>query len=405
MNQTVTLVRYASIAGRGWRRGAAVFTKNGRLKPDVMLLAGVEVHCPRGRYQMRQYRGQNPVYTELGNDPADALSRFRAEEAKLKARAAAVAAGLEVTSPADNRRTLRQYATDFLAMHHSLPHRSDDSVSVYTMVTSSFIQQCRAAFPEDVTKEDVIRWHGWMRSELGYGDRTASNRYKALRGFLAYCSVEPGRIIPKGTHKLLRTYTKKVVNAYTPEVVAKLIDAAPSEHRGLLWDFAYKTGLRDAELQRVTRFDLHGLDTAEPMLHVKERDEFGNIKDAEERKIELPLDLAAKLHRWLKGNPGKLLLFGTRNDKPDTKMLLALKATARRAGLNCGHCPGCQSERNECEEFTLHRFRRTYTTRMLRATGGDLRSVMERTGHADLASVMRYLEPQARIREAVAAAF
>lgn len=406
MNQTVALLRYAPIPGKGWRRGPAILGKNGRLKPDVMLLDGIEVPCPNGRWQMRQYRGRNPVYTELGTDPTDALNRFRAEEARAKARAQAVAAGLEVLSPGESRsRTLRQYAADFLKMHRNLPHRSDDSVRVYSMVTSSFIEQCEVAFPEKVTKDAVIQWHNWMRTQLAYSDRTASDRYMALRGFLSYCGVEPGRIIPKGTHKLLKTYTKKVVNAYTPEIVQKLIDAATSEHRALLWEFAYKTGLRDSELKMVTRHDLHGLDMGEPMLHVKERDEYGNIKDAEERKIELHPALVPKLQEWLNSNPGKRLLFGTAKDKPDTKMLLALKVTARRAGLNCGQCAGCKSMRNECKEFTLHRFRRTYTTRMLRATGGDLRSVMARTGHADLASVMRYLEPQARIREAVAAAF
>jgi integrase len=110
------------------------------------------------------------------------------------------------------------------------------------------------------------------------------------------------------------------------------------------------------------------------------------------------------LKAWLKANPKKVLVFGTINDKPDTKMLLALKLTARRAGLNCGHCKGCLKH-DECGEYTLHRFRRTYTTRMLRATGGDLRSVMARTGHSDLTSVMRYLEPSAEIRAAVASAF
>jgi hypothetical protein len=140
MNQTVALLRYASIPGKGWRRGAAILTKNGKLKPDVMLLGGVEVPCPNGRYQMRQCRGTNPEYTELGKDPTDALNRFRAEETRMKARATAIAAGLEVLSPDESRKTLRQCASDSLKMHRNLPHRSDDSVRVYTMVTSTFIE-------------------------------------------------------------------------------------------------------------------------------------------------------------------------------------------------------------------------------------------------------------------------
>lgn len=155
----------------------------------------------------------------------------------------------------------------------------------------------------------------------------------------------------------------------------------------------------------ITRHDLYGLDADRPTLHVKERDKYGQIKDAEERVIELHPSLVAPLMAWLEANPERVLLFGTNTDKPDGHMLRALKRDARRAGLNCGRCKGCRGKNDECSDYTLHRFRRTYTTRMLRATGGDLRSVMQRTGHSDITSVMRYLERASTIRDAVAAAF
>jgi integrase len=405
MNRTLTLVRYAAVEGKGWRRGAVVLNKNGKLKADLMMSGGREVHCPTGRYQLRKYEGARPVYIDLGNDPTDALNRFRAEETKRDARESALAAGLEVVSPEDaTRKTIKQYAADFLAMHRNLPHRSDDSVRVYTQITSTFLAACKAKHPEQVTQDDVLRWYGKLRQD-GYADRTRSNLYKSLRGFLKYCGIDPRKLIETGTHKLLKAYTRRVPNTYTPEQVKALIDASMDSNRALVWNFAYKTGLRDSELQHVARYDLYGLDTDDPMLHVTERDEYGKIKDAEERIIELRPSLVAPLKRWLKENPNRTLLFGTVSDKPDTKMLLALKATARRAGLNCRRCSGCISKRQECKEYTLHRFRRTYTTRMLRATGGDLRSVMQRTGHSDLTSVMRYLEPAAQIGEAVAQAF
>jgi integrase len=405
MNRTLTIVRYAKLEN-GWRRGAVVMQRNGKLKHGFMMQGGVEILAPQGRYQMVRYEGNKPVYTDLGNDPTDAVNRFRSEESKTNVRVAAVAAGLEVVSPETSAcKTLKQLASAYLEMHHNLPHRADDSVRVYTHVTASFLNLCKVQYPKQVTKEDVIRWHGWMRNEKRYSDRTCANHYIALRGFLRYCGLRPGEFIPKGTHKLLKTYTQKIVNTYSPEVVVKLMEAATDDNRALLWDFLYKTGLRDSEAQMVTRYDIHGLDTAEPMLHVKERDEYGNIKDAEERKIELHSSLVPQINKWLKDNPQKVLLFGTAADKPDVRMLAALKRVARRAGLNCGHCKGCKGKYNECAEYTLHRFRRTYTTRMLRATGGDLRSVMQRTGHSDLASVMRYLEPSAQIRAAIAQAF
>jgi integrase len=244
-----------------------------------------------------------------------------------------------------------------------------------------------------------------MRNERGLSDRTCANLYIALRGFFKYAGLKTSDLIPKGTHKLLKQYTRKRVNSYSPQVVGMLIDHASDVNQALLWDFLYKTGLRDSEAQMVTRYDLHGLDTDNPTLHVKERSEYNHIKDAEERVIELHPSLVPQLKVWMEAHPKKVLVFGTLRDKPDVRMLVALKRCAKRAGLNCGHCSGCLGKYNECREFTLHRFRRSYTTQMLRATGGDLRSVMQRTGHSDLSSVMRYLEPAAQIRAAVAQAF
>lgn len=126
MNSTLTLLRYAAVEGsKGWRRGAVVLTKNGKLKADVMTIGGAAVNCPNGRFQMRRYQGKLPVYTELGNDPTDALNRFRAEESKLNARAAAKAAGLEVVSDDKSRKTLKQGCTRRRRKPQHLPFSSE----------------------------------------------------------------------------------------------------------------------------------------------------------------------------------------------------------------------------------------------------------------------------------------
>jgi site-specific recombinase XerD len=46
----------------------------------------------------------------------------------------------------------------------------------------------------------------------------------------------------------------------------------------------------------------------------------------------------------------------------------------------------------ECREWTLHKFRRTYCTTLLRSRI-DLRTVQSFMGHADMSSTMRYLRP------------
>ena len=96
MNRTLSLIRYAKLEGKGWRRGSVVLNKNGKLRHPFMMHGGEAIEAPNGRYQLVRYEGKREVYTDLGNDPTDALTRYRAEESKQNVRLAAIAAGLDI---------------------------------------------------------------------------------------------------------------------------------------------------------------------------------------------------------------------------------------------------------------------------------------------------------------------
>ena len=116
------------------------------------------------------------------------------------------------------------------------------------------------------------------------------------------------------------------------------------------------------------------------------------MKDSEERDIPFSDDLLEELEKRHKSYPQGALVIGTKHGKPNSKLLRTLKRLAARAKLNCGQCDGCKGRTRECQSWTLHKFRRTYCTTLLRS-GVDLRTVQAYMGHADLASTMRYLRP------------
>ncbi len=127
-------------------------------------------------------------------------------------------------------------------------------------------------------------------------------------------------------------------------------------------------------------------------LHLHSKPKYGfKMKDHEERELPLSEELFDLLTQSRQRHPNSKLVFGTKNGKPNTKLLLLVKRRARRAGLNCASCDGCVS-RQECERWFLHRFRATYCTKLLRS-GMDLRTVQQMMGDSDLASTMRYLRP------------
>ena len=150
-----------------------------------------------------------------------------------------------------------------------------------------------------------------------------------------------------------------------------------------------KCGLRDQELMHLEFTDLNW---EAKTLRVRAKEAWGLLPKAwEQRDIPIPDDLLEELRQWQKDRAGQAMVLGTRNRKPNTKLLRTLKRLVHRTGLNCGRCERCR-KRNECQEYTLHRFRRTYLTTLLR-NGIDLRTVQAYAGHKDIASTRRYLTP------------
>ena len=160
----------------------------------------------------------------------------------------------------------------------------------------------------------------------------------------------------------------------------------------ILIDLVLKCGLREQEAEFLTWDDIHWTDK---VLRVRGKLEWGfQVKDCEQRDIPLTDDLIAALKEFREMRPHSRLILGVgeQEDKPNGHFLRDLKRLANKAGLNCGKCKGCKGKARECEEWTLHKFRRTYGTTLLR-NGINLRTVQRFMGHSDLESTMRYLRP------------
>ena len=379
MNRTVTLLRYAKVADIGWRRGAAVIGKTGKVKPDFMILSGREVYAPEGHYELRILKGKLPSYLNVGNDPAEALAARDREQKLLDARNSGI-----IVPETPIRRTLAQLRDKFLEKKAGC---AVDAKFNWTVVVKEFVDVCGRTFPEQIEDVDVVRYCDGLTAR-GLAPRTRANRYVTLRTFLRHCGIDPKKLMGESEHRRLKKFVKSEVETYTDEEIEKLIAATDDRRHALLWEFLWKTGFRMQEAMHVEFTDID-FKHCTVRVSAKKHWDF-SPKDAEERSVPLPNGLADKLSAWQTANPKKRLVFGTRSDKPDNHFLEYLKAIAREAELNCGVCDSCK-ERDECERFFLHKFRASYATRVLSKT--DVRTVMKLMGHSDLESTMRYLQP------------
>jgi hypothetical protein len=94
-NKKVVLVRLCKTE-KGWRRYPAAVGKNGRIKPNFVIVNGQEREFKEGRYQLRTYEGTRMVYKDAGENAAAAQTARTKTEHLLEAKASAKEAGVKI---------------------------------------------------------------------------------------------------------------------------------------------------------------------------------------------------------------------------------------------------------------------------------------------------------------------
>jgi integrase len=380
--KAVGLVWYCKTE-QGWRRFPVVMGGNNRIKKGFVKLDGEEKHYPEGRFQIRRYEGRKVVYKNVQGDASSDAVDARDKEAHLvTARDSAGAAGAKLIEE-PTRIYLRKQALKF--QKDALDRNALEAAEVKRLVTDEFIRVTGLTFADEVRREHVLAFHRELRKR-GCGDRTVSNKHARVKSFLRFCGLntKDEKLMPPAPK-----YLKKRPTIYTRDDNAAIL-AVADDYMKLAISIALKCGLREQELSHLEWPDIHWEDS---ILRVSSKPHWGfAVKDSEERDIPIPQILIEDLKKWRTKHPSSTLVLPTKNAKPNTKLLRQLKRLAKRAGLNCDVCRGCKSTNKECQRWTLHKFRRSFCTGLLRA-GVDLETVREYAGHSDLETTMRYLAP------------
>jgi integrase len=383
-NTTVTLVRYCRTEN-GWKRYPVAYGKNGRVRPEYVLIDGKQVHCPVGHYELRFYEGRKLRYENVGDNAGTAFTKKLAKEKLLAAQTAAQDAGVKIVEDHSARKYLRRQANLYIQDRKN--QGALEAARQAEGVTEHFIASSGKTYIDEVTKDDVYDYLASLRKQ-GNSDRTVANKYARLRSFLRYAGLDIKNVMPDKPK-----YEKTLPTVYTSEQITALL-AVADDYMRLVIELGLKCGLREQEMMYLEWADIHESDK---VLRVQGKPDWDfKVKDSEQRDVPIPDDLLKHLKAWRekqhKKHPKSRLVLGTSNGQPNGHLLRLLKRLAKSAGLNCGVCDGCKGEVKECQQFTLHKLRRMYATTLLR-NGIDLRTVQHFMGHADLASTIRYLRP------------
>jgi integrase len=197
----------------------------------------------------------------------------------------------------------------------------------------------------------------------------------------------------------------QTVIIYSDEEINAMLAAATVDEADLI-KFLLETGVRDKEAAHVEWDDIDG-----NYLHLKDKPKYDwRLKDKEIRSIPLNSKLIARLKaRRLRqeaqakedGRDVPMLIFPNSLNRPNLALdetIQRVVTKARKSGF----------EWNPRSEVTMHKFRKTFATKMYRATK-DIKQVRDWLGHSDIATTELYVaadtNPDAKALELAFAAF
>jgi integrase len=202
------------------------------------------------------------------------------------------------------------------------------------------------------------------------------------------------------------TIEDEVAEPYTRQQLDALFvyfDRQGLEEEKQRYRFFLGSSLREREVM-FTEWNDIDFDKGTVRVHAK-KDAGFTVKNHEARVVPLPTDVVEMLKARYKNRPHDRWLFVSSNGKPEGHFLRKLKTLALRAGLNCGRCRTtvtwgsydhkrtaevtCKTN-NICEQWKLHRFRKTRATRWME-NGIPIRNIQRWLGHRSLETTMVYL--------------
>jgi integrase len=376
---------------RGWRHFPVLFeTQHGKNVPrhGWVLDGGREVEYPEGRYELRTYSAGKMVYTPLeATHPAEAKWALQRAQREAQTKRTQKADPLHFISAA-----VEAYLRDLDARKKpEMREKAAHVLNEFRFFCSDETERAQSRLPiclhtRRVTREHVLGFHAYLRKR-GNSERTIADKHARVLAWLKFCKVDTSWFPPAPK------FEKTLPTVYEQTQITDLRAAAGDEMR-LAIDLLWMLGLRERE---ATHAEWADIDWTHNVFRVqgKVRKHYRfSVKDSEQREVPIPAALLSRLKAWREEHSDTRLILSGKNDRPEGHLLRKLKALARNNGLNCTRCEGCQrpGALAECEEFELHRFRRTYATTLLRS-GVDLATAQRMMGHSDLASTMRYLRP------------
>jgi integrase len=296
-NRRVSIWKYVKIVDR-WRYCRPALGKNGKIKPDVVIVGDGHQYHPEGNYYIHRLEHGRQIWKKIGPNPADAVNAAKVEESFLNAQALGIKVEREIPK-LDFDAQMWKFLQDYKLSQKEASHE------LMSQTLSEFRQFCKKPILSEITREDLLKYKKWLVGK-NRSLRTAGNKMLRVNQFMrAALGQRPGEGLvtvkdAKFVEREPEVYSDAELTAFFKEC---------SEFHNVVFSTLLYAGLRKQEMENLEWLDI---DFDERTVRVTAKLDF-QPKDWEERTVEVHSDLVEILYQWkLKPKSDVTGLFCTR---------------------------------------------------------------------------------------------
>jgi integrase/recombinase XerD len=387
-NKTATLYINVKQADGKWKFLRPVTKGNGRLKQGWALADETPTQFADFNYYVSWYENGKKRFELCGKDTDVAVAAVSRREKSLEAKAE----GLTVLDQKESKgRVLLSAAIAVYVDDAADGKKARKTYSARKRTMELFADSCNKTFVDQIDLRDMLNFKSHLR-KAGFADRTIFNHFETANSFLranGVISASGKSIVPSHDWP---EFDEKPAKKYQQEELATLFKAADKMETAV-FKFFLTSGGREGE---VARLQWRDLDMRMKKAEFASR-QGASTKNRKSRSVPLPDSMIAILKDHQKEYGDSLYVFPNQSGGMEGHWLRRLQKLALRAGLNCGRCKdvGEGGEKNckehaVCQEWGLHRFRKTFATNHLH-NGANIRQIQKWLGHHSLDVTINYL--------------
>lgn len=170
----------------GWNRYPAAIGRNGKGRPRYARVGNAQKLYPEGHYDLRHTEDRKTIWTNVGEDAAEAQAQQVLTARRLAVERGAAEAGIQIIVP-DSRTDLGKKSKEYT--ERQIARGKKRASQTFTTAIEEFLPIAKVQYADELSEQVILRWYAALRKK-GNSNRTVYNKHVSVFGFLKWCGID-----------------------------------------------------------------------------------------------------------------------------------------------------------------------------------------------------------------------